>query len=330
MEIRGSLGLCGRWPRCEAQLGEELGQLGFAHRIVAAPNPVAARALANAHDGLAVDGGTPLRRALGQLPVERAGFAPDAAAAFARMGMRTLRQVWALPRDGLARRFPAAVLRHLDELAGEREVALEWYRPPDRFDQRIELGHEVESSQALLFPLRRLAADLAAYLAGRDGGVQRFELRLGHEGRAETKVPVGLLAPERDAALLFELARGRLEQAPVPAPVRAIALVADELPAFVPAHRELFDDRPQQAMAWEQLRERLRARLGEHSVHGLRVHADHRPEKAWSAEGEGGAAPAAMPPRPGWLLPRPIPLRGPPPREPGGCERIETGWWDGG
>lgn len=330
VEIQGSLGLFGPWPQFEARLREELTQLGFAHRIVAAPNPVAARALANVHDGLAIDSGAPLRRALGQLPVERAGLGPEAAAAFARMGMRTLRQVWALPRDGIARRFPAAVLRHLDELAGEREVALDWYRPPDRFDLRIELGHEVESSQALLFPLRRLTADLAAYLAGRDGGVQRFVLQLEHEDCVDTKVSVGLLAPERDAALLFELARGRLEQAPVPAPVRAIALVAEELPAFVPAHRELFDERPQQAMAWEQLRERLRARLGEASVHGLRVHADHRPEKAWSAEGGDGDAPVAMPPRPGWLLPRPIPLRGPPPVALDGCERIETGWWDGG
>ena len=330
LEIGGSLGLFGPWPRFEARLREELEQLGFAHRIVAAPNPVAARALANAHDGLAVGDGAPLRRALGQLPVERAGFAPEVAEALARMGMRTLRQVWALPRDGLARRFPAQVLRHLDELAGEREVALDWYRPPDRFDQRIELGHEVESSQALLFPLRRLTADLAAYLAGRDGGVQRFVLALEHEDGAATRVPVGLLAPERDPALLFELARGRLEQAPVPAPVQAIALVAGELPPFVPAHRELFDERPQQAMAWEQLRERLRARLGEDSVHGLRVRADHRPEKAWDAEAGGGAEPAAMPPRPGWLLPRPIPLRGPSPQLLEGGERIETGWWDGG
>ena len=335
VEIQGSLGLFGPWPRFEARLREELTQLGFAHRIVAAPNPVAARVLANARDGLAVNAEAPLRRVLGQLPVERVGFAPEAAAAFARMGLRSLREVMALPRNAIARRFPARVLQHLDELTGEREVVLAWYRPPDRFDMRIELGHEVVSSQALLFPLRRLTSDLAAYLAGRDGGVQRFNLLLEHDGRADTKVPVGLLAPERDEAMLFELARGRLEQAAVPAPVRAVALVADELPAFVPAHRELFDERPQQAMAWEQLRERLRARLGETSVHGLRVHADHRPEKAWTPEaGEVTAAAATttavQASRPGWLLPHPVPLRGPPPQELGACERIETGWWDGG
>lgn len=336
LEIQGSLGLFGPWPRFEARLREELTQLGFRHRIVAAPNPAAARVLANAHDGLAVTGIEPMRHALGQLPVPRAGFASDVAIAFQRMGLRTLRQVSALPRDGIARRFPADVLRHLDALMGKREIALDWYRPPDRFAMRIELGYEVESSQALLFPLKRLTADLAAFLAGRDGGVQRFALHLEHEGRADTVVPVGLLAPERDAALLFELARGRLEHAQTPAPVTAFTLVADELPAFVPAHRELFDERPQQAMPWEQLRERLRARLGENAVHGLRVHEDHRPESAWQGEssappkrGEPPKSSPEIPARPGWLLPSPIPLRGPPPRVVGDAERIESGWWDG-
>ncbi|HET8818420.1 MAG TPA: DNA polymerase Y family protein, partial [Xanthomonadaceae bacterium] len=40
------------------------------------------------------------------------------------------------------------------------------------------------------------------------------------------------------------------------------------------------------------------------------------------------AAPAKVC-RPGWLLPRPAPLRDPG-RVLGGPERIESGWWDGG
>jgi len=335
LEIRGSLGLFGPWPRFEAQLREELTALGFHHRIVAAPNPLAARVLANVHDGLAVGEGEPAWRALGQLPIQRAGFAPDVATAFARMGLRTLQQVWGLPRDGLVRRFPVEVLRHLDELRGKREPAWHGYRPPDHFDLRIELGYEVESSQALLFPLKRLVADFAVFLSGRDGGVQRFALHLEHDGHARTMVPVGLLAPERDAALLFEFARGRLEQVQLPAPVRAITLRADDLPPFVPVHRELFDARAQQEMPWEQLRERLRARLGEKAVCGLQAHADHRPEHGSlstpaipaKCEPSFGIAPGL---RPGWLLPRPVLLRGPAPCLLVGPERIESGWWDGG
>src|SRR5690606_29842923 len=261
----------------EARLREELTALGFRHRIVAAPNPAAARVLANAYDGLCIADDETLLQALGQLPIDRVGLDREVATALSRMGLRRRHQVLALPRETLARRFPAEVLRHLDTLTGRRALALDCYRPPDRFDVRLELNFDVESSQALLFPLRRLTGDLAAFLAGRDGGVLRFEVRLEHEGRVDIVVPVGLLAPERDAAMLFELARGRLEQARVPAPVRGVRLVARDLPAFVPAGRDLFDTRPQQAVPWEQLRERLRARLGEDAVHGLAVRADHRP-----------------------------------------------------
>lgn len=330
LEIEASLGLFGPWPRFEAQLRAELDGLGFRHRIVVAPNPMAARVLANVHNGIAVLDDASLYNALGQLPIERAGFARDTAETFARMGLRKLRQVFALPRDTITRRFPKDVLQHLDELRGDRPSLLSYYAPPDRFDVRIELGYETENSQALLFPLRRLTSDLAAYLAGRDGGVQRFQLRLEHEDHPDTTVDVGLLAAEREPGMLFELARGRLDQVQVSAAVRALRLVAEELPPFVPAHRELFDERPQQAMPWEQLRERLRARLGDDSVHGLRTHADHRPELAWRpepAKAHDGGQPAPL--RPGWLLTQPIPLRDVAPRFLAGPERIETGWWDG-
>src|SRR3546814_12283069 len=51
-EIESSLGLFGPWPVFEKRLRAELTQLGFRHRIVADPNPVAARVLANAYDAL--------------------------------------------------------------------------------------------------------------------------------------------------------------------------------------------------------------------------------------------------------------------------------------
>src|SRR5690606_26699979 len=201
-----------------------------------------------------------------------------------------------LPRDSLRRRFGVELLQHLDRLHGDADDPLDCYAPPDHFDSRVELGFEVESHQALLFPLRRLIADLATYLSARDGGVQRFSLRLEHEARHAlpshqadqvqhdaaryTEVPVGLLAAERDATLLFELTRNRLEQAALPAPVVAVRLLARELPPFVPAERDLFDTRPAQAVPWPQLRERLLARLGDEAVHRIAPSGDPRPERA--------------------------------------------------
>ncbi|MDR9754974.1 DNA polymerase Y family protein [Pseudomonas sp. SZMC_28357] len=329
-EIESSLGLFGSWPQLEARLRTELTDLGFRHRIVAAPNPVAARVLANAYDGLVVPDGAALQQHLGRLPVDRIGLPQNVAIALSRMGLRNLSQVQTLPRASLARRFPADVLKHLDALLGARRLALTFYLPPDRFDVRIELNFDVQSHQALLFPLKRLTADLSAFLCGRDSGVQRFTLHLEHAGLPDSLIKVGLLSAERDAAMLFELARGRLEQVQVAAPVRGFRLSAEDLPAFVPQRQELFDDRPQQSLPWEQLRERLRARLGDEAVHGLGFQADHRPERSWLANGERHpcvANPCVQ--RPGWLLREPLAVHEGSARILMGPERIESGWWDG-
>ncbi|MFJ2364578.1 Y-family DNA polymerase [Pseudomonas sp. NPDC087697] len=329
-EIESSLGLFGPWPQFEARLRAELTALGFRHRLVAAPNPLAARVLANAYDGLAVPDNDALRQLLGQMPIDRIGLEQTVATALSRMGLRTLSQVQALPRQTLARRFEAQVLKHLDTLLGERPLALGFYLPPDRFDVRIELNFDVQSHQALLFPLRRLTGDLSAFLCGRDSGVQRFDLHLEHAGLPDTLIKVGLLSAERDPAMLFELARGRLEQVQVEAPVRGFRLSAQDLPSFVPQRRELFDERPQQSLPWEQLRERLRARLGDEAVQGLGFQADHRPECAWQPSAQSQVGPVlADVQRPGWLLTELLPVHEGSARILMGPERIESGWWDG-
>jgi len=144
-----------------------------------------------------------------------------------------------------------------------------------------------------------------------------------------TDVDVGLLAPEREPAMLFELTRNRLERVSIPKPVVAMRLRALELPPFVPASRDLFDTRAQQSLPWPQLRERLRARLGDDAVYRVVPAGDPRPERAWRRD-EGRALHAPMlPPRPSWLLPHPVPLRGHGLRIVSGPERLESGWWDG-
>jgi protein ImuB len=309
-----------------------LTDLGFRHRIALAPNAAAAWILSGHQDGLAVTTPEIMHRALAMVPLRRARLPNNAAVALNKIGVRDLGKLWSLPRAALAKRYGPELLTHLDRLQGQLTEVLPLYRPPDVFDARIEFNYEVSSSQALLFPLRRLITDLATYLSGRDGGVQRFVVRLEHEDHADSDVVIGLLTSERDAGVLFDLARGRLEQVRVPAPVRGMRLLARELPPFVPAAGELFDGRAQQAMPWTQLRERLRARLGNTSVYNLTTVADHRPERAWRRVQDAAVKPGRIcePQRPTWLLPRPIPLRDARPRLLAGPERIESGWWDGG
>lgn len=331
LEVQRSHRLFGHWPAFEKKLRADLESMGFRHRLALAPTPLAAHALAQISDGAAIDDPTTLHQRLARLPLVAAGL-PDAdVERLAGMGIRQLGALLALPRDGLRRRFGAALLDHLDVLLGERMAPLPRYVPPDRFDLRIEFNFDVENLASLIFPLRRLVGDLADFLASRDGGVQQFVLSLGHRGHAPTRVTVGLLQPEREAAALLESARGRLERISLPHPVAFLRLRAIDLPPFVPGGRDLFDPRPAHALPLEQLQERLRTRLGDDVVYRLQATVDPRPEHAQRVMPLNAAhvAPTDRP-RPTWLLPRPTPLRTRHVRILAGPERIESGWWDGG
>lgn len=329
LEVQGSFSLIGQWPTFQARLREDLAALGFRHRIALAPTAAGARVLAGVEDGIAVLTPDQLRTTLARVPVRRACLPNEAGPRMHGMGIRHLRQVFELPRDALRRRFGVEVLQALDAMLGVAPELLECYRPPDVFDLRIELSYEVENHQALLFPVRRMTADLAAYLAGRDGGVQQFVLKLEHEGIAATDVEVGLLSAERDPAMLFDLTRGRLELVQIPKPVVGLHLIARDLPPFVPSGRDLFDERPEHAVPWDHLRERLRARLGNEAVYELAPTVDPRPERAWQRATNLIPDAPRRPTRPTWLLPRPVPLRDTRVRVLAGPERLETGWWDG-
>ncbi|HEX7380692.1 MAG TPA: DNA polymerase Y family protein [Nevskiaceae bacterium] len=333
LEVGRSLRLFGPWPRLAAELRAGLAALGFHHRLAAAPNPCAARVLARARDGATAADDRQLRQLLRDVPVARAGL-PREAAALPGMGIRFMGQLLDLPRAALERRFGPLLSRRIDALLGARPTGLRRYEPPEHFEARFELATEIHGVQALLFPLRRMLADLATFAAARGCGVQRFTLRFTHAQPPATELAVGLLSPEHRAAALFEVARLRLENFSLDQPVLEFAVRADALRPYTPPGTDLWDARSANPLQWEELVNRLRARLGEGAVHGLAADPDPRPERASlpdTADADTAvAAPASPAPRPTWLLPQPVPLSRPPARILAGPERLETGWWDGG
>lgn len=282
LEVGASLTLFNGWPALQRQLHAELQTLGFgAYRLGVAPIAAAARVLALSYEQIALRQHAAMRTALERTSIALSGLPAQSIAQLQGMGFRELRDLWRVPRLELTRRLGPAGMHTLAVLRGEAAESLTLYQPPDRFARRIELDALVDNWQPLLFPLRRLVNELARYLLVRDGGVQRFELRLEHEDRAATRVPVGLVSVQREAAALYEFCRGRLERTSIGAEVSAIALIADELPPFRPGHRDLFEPSRSEGLDWPALTERLRSRLGDEALQQLACVADHRPERAW-------------------------------------------------
>jgi protein ImuB len=341
LEVSGSLRLFGGVDRIRAGLLEGCTQLGFTALAACAPTARGAAWLARAGTERCFDRADALACALAALPLDIAVRAADTLEALHAIGVRTVGELVALPRDGLARRFGQALLDDLDRAHGRFADPRAFYVPPARFHARLELPAEVTQAESLLFAARRLFVQLEGFLAARAGGVRRLELRLFHRETSATVVPIGLVAPSRDAAHFTLLARERLGTVMLAAPVRALALAADDVAPLTGAPLALFGESgsPED---WPKLVERLRARLGAASVHGVRVAAEHRPEYASApcdlAPARESVKAEAVGLRPFWLLaaPRPIeeiaavPHYGGPLKLLAGPERIESGWWDGG
>jgi protein ImuB len=279
-----------------------------------------------------------LNPVLAALPVEVLRCNEETLAAFEAIGVRTLGELRALPREGVARRFRQGLLDDLDRAFGRLPDPRNFFVLPARFGAAIELPAEVTQAEALLFAARRLIVQLAGFLAARSGGVQRFVLRLGHRNKAATEIAIGLVAPSRDAEHFTLLLRERFAGLSLTEPVRELALKAEDVVPLPGRNLGFALEQGKPSGQWEHLVERLRARLGTEAVCGIAGRAEHRPERA-GVIADPGAKPLQLDfgERPFWLLDQPKPLAesGAAPSLEGplellvGPERIESGWWDG-
>jgi protein ImuB len=329
-ELQGSLRLFGGASSLLAQARAGIAALGFEASLALART---ARAAA----WRAAGGGQPLPG----LPVAVTGLDAGALELLAGLGIRTLGELMRLPREGVARRFGQALVEDLDRALGRIPEPRRWFSPPPRFDARLELPAQAGEAESVLFAARRLLAQLEGFLAARHAGTRGFALALEHGDAPPSRIEIGLATPAREAEHFTTLLRERLGRTGLAAPVEAIRLQADDLAPLAGASDALFGGARASGEQWARLVERLEARLGGGAVHGLELHAEHRPELAWRAVGANPPPGLRPPPLAGEQTvgegPRPLWLVEPPRRLAenavallAGPERIESGWWDGG
>lgn len=352
---------------------EGLRQLGYEAFAASAPTPAAARLLAAAGaQGLlhnpsispkpaftAADStscpeenGEALAHRLRALPVHMMGWSDVVTDRLCALGLSTLGDVMALPRDAFARRFGTAVLIDLDRLLGRIPDPQPAFTPRGRFKACIELPADTEDTNRLIRPLEGLLRLLEGFLRGHNAGATALLLCLQHSARrdqpiAPTRVPLGLAAPERDPPRLLQLFAERLSRARLPAPAVKMELQLEHMGRFTPVTASFLPPSPQQGTpdaSILHLAETLHARLGSEGVFQLQAVSDHRPEYAYRITPLSPEPPrqAPLPPapaqRPTLILPRPQALAcGKDTQQPAyrgalamlaGPERIEAGWWD--
>jgi len=339
LEVQGSLTLFGGLEALLERLRRGLAGLGYRARLTAAPTPLAATWLARAGGEARITTNAALAGALSRLPLSGIDPAEAQIQMLRRMGIGTIGDILRLPRAGLARRFGKDLVLALDRALGSAPDPRAPYVAPATFEAALVIPGAVDNTEGLLFPLNRLIQELCGILTARMAGVAALTLTLRHPRSAPTRIELGLVAATRDARHLTELFRERLTRVTLPEPVEEMALAAAQMvPLALVHHQDFFAPKRATLQAKAELIERLRSRLGNAAVQGIRPIAEHRPELAWryTEPGESGAT-VDTGERPLWLFPEPVaieirngwPWLGEQLTLEGSRERIESGWWDG-
>lgn len=345
LEVRGSLKLFGGLAAIQREIRQQLTeQWRHSFHSAVAPTPMASLLLAFSGHSEVVQKKERLRSVLGRLPVNSLPIGPKIKQQLRNTGVRLLRDIWRLPREGLARRFGPELVSYLDRTLGLLPDPLDFFSSPDEFEAFYEFPMEVHRTDLLFNVARELLQQLAVFLRQRDACINQCRFQLYHDRYAVTSIIVGVRQATRDHQHLAGLLEEHLNRLSLEAPVKSVRLTATDLMPYSPQALSLFlEPEPGQSLAGntgdiEVLLEHLQARMGRDAISTIHSVADHRPEYAYRVNGTAARKSALTEKqRPFWLLPEPrlLPQKNRHPWLQGpvalltGPERIQAGWWTG-
>lgn len=329
----------GGYTGVQRQLQRRLRSIAVRYSVAAGYSPLVAQILAQSGRTLLSSDEHVLQQALGQVAIQQSLLPPQQQQQLQDVGIEQLAPLLALPVAELGVRFGRSMLGYVAQLKGELLPPQQWYRPPLRFRERLDLLTEVASWQQLIFPLRRLLQQLEAFLQVRQLSVTELTLIAHHRDKRQAFVRVAFALPlwrQRDMLQLVQL---QLERQELKTPALELSLRAEDFSAreaqhgsWLPVQQDVHAQRNEQRQL-QALLGKLQARLGAQAVQQARLVQDWRPELAqyWQASVATqmkGVAPTRLP-RPLWLLPKAEPISVSDWQLQWGPERLQSGWWDG-
>ncbi|MGB5706323.1 MAG: DNA polymerase Y family protein [Arenicellales bacterium] len=344
LEVSGSLCLFGGLEALLENIRAEFGQpLADSPLISAAPCPAAA--LLMARNGLEQVVMEPdnLKSALGEIPLRGVDLEHKLVDRLLRCGLRTLRDLWRLPREDLGRRFGAGLLHYLDRLSGIRSDPLRHVHATLCFRQRMELPSDTRHSRLIMIAAEKLLGEAERFLQMNAAATEKISFDLWHVNRARgshsrTTLEVRSAQADRRSDRFLPQFEEQLGRATMENEVNAVSITIDQVVPFTRSSEDLFSRRDRQTQDWTQLMDLLAARLGQDRVYTLMTVADHRPERAWRRvapscvsfreQDQDQTLEQALPTRPLWLLDVPQKIDSSGFSIAGDTERVEAGWWE--
>jgi protein ImuB len=293
VDMTGGAYLFGGEASLLADIRARLARAGIPARVAIADTPAAAWGLArySVHgETIAPPGRT--REAIAGLPTPALRLSPEALALLRRFGLKTIGELYGLPRAGLARRFRdeagLRLVERLDQALGIAGEPLVPERPAPVYRAWVRFAEPLIDAAGVGFHLPGLAEALAAELE-RDGrGARRLVLTAFRVDGRTTTIEAGLSAPAAAPAHLVRLLRETgLERLDLGFGIDAMMLSAARAEPLETRQAEMTGGTTAPPEALAGLIDRLQARLGEGAVRRPRLRESWIPERseAWILAG---------------------------------------------
>ena len=212
LDLTGCDRLFGGFPRIIEQIDESLRAMGIRATLAIAPTPGAAWAIASAggENGRIV-APHELRDALAPLPCRALRLEDQTLEALYHLGIQTIGQLLALPRESLPSRFGPAILTRIDQALGRVAEPLVPLKCETPIEAVIEFDGAVDSLETIWLAFKRLIEQVIAELARRGCGARRIEMRFSRSCAPPIRKDILLSRPSRDPRNLFDLMRCAME-----------------------------------------------------------------------------------------------------------------------
>jgi protein ImuB len=163
LEIGASFKLFGGFRALIEKFEREFSMLNYSYQLGIAPTLEGAALLARADIRHAMTTTQALQSRIEKLSVMQLALAPEITQQLHMIGIRTIGATLTLPRDAVGRRFGPQTGNYLDRLIGVAPDPRPAYRLPYHYDAKYEFGFEIGSTEALMFPLRRMLREFAGF-----------------------------------------------------------------------------------------------------------------------------------------------------------------------
>lgn len=194
-----------------------------------------------------------------------------------KWGIETLGQFAVLKKQEVGARLGAVGLELWDRAKGKKRRLLKLVPPPESFEEAFEFENEIETSEPLLFILRRFLQQLSLRLDALYLVASELRLEITFSNKSLYQHHFKIPEPTNNGEILFRMLHTHLENFTSPFPIVAVALKAEPTK---PSYQQfnLFETALRDPTRLSETLARLTGLLGSDRVGTPILEETHRPD----------------------------------------------------